>query len=613
MPAQLLRFIGVGGLATLTHVLVASLAYRYASVPDMWANFAGFCVAVLVSYTGHSRVTFATEPTQKGQFPRFVFVASMGLVASSTIVGVVSTWGGGSFYLAMALVVVLVPIATFLALRFWVFSDRAATALPPWPVVIIALIFSTVFMGLYWNWPVNHDTAWYLVATRKMLDGARLYVDIVEVNPPLNFYLTVPALWLADALHISDTNGQYLAVALLYLVSMVWSGAVLRRVTDLSPVRYYAFFIFMAIIYILGAGSEIAQREHLLVLFLSPWLIGNLSADKRTPSLASSVFAAIGICIKPFFLLFPLTFLARDIWRNRSIAPIIYPRYLAMLFVGVFYVAFVMTRHPEYLGDIAPMAVDVYGAFKKPMSEVLLDQLVPMTLGLLAMSVLLFQPNANANLFALAAFAGLISYFAQSTAFHYHLIPFLCYALLAAVMALLTSRINLVRTLPSYVFGGLLIFGLIQFGKHRNEMTDVVVSVAKKHGPITSLMAGSTLLDPGAPAALRLGVDWVSRYPHNWLYPGAISKLAQTDCNLHPMLCEKLTGFADRNRDGNLEDIVRHKPDLIVAMRDVGRLETASITWMTFMEADPRFVDVMKNYTLVHRTREMDFYLRNAE
>ena len=39
-----------------------------------------------------------------------------------------------------------------------------------------------------WGQTINHDTAWYLYATRAWLDGAQLYVDIVEVNPPLSFY-----------------------------------------------------------------------------------------------------------------------------------------------------------------------------------------------------------------------------------------------------------------------------------------------------------------------------------------------------------------------------------------------------------------------------------------
>ena len=43
----------------------------------------------------------------------------------------------------------------------------------------------------------NHDVAWYLVATDRFLDGARLYRDIIEVNPPLVFYLTVPPVAVA--------------------------------------------------------------------------------------------------------------------------------------------------------------------------------------------------------------------------------------------------------------------------------------------------------------------------------------------------------------------------------------------------------------------------------
>ena len=44
---------------------------------------------------------------------------------------------------------------------------------------------------------LNHDSAWYLDATSRWLNGAALYRDIIEVNPPLAFFLTAPALWLS--------------------------------------------------------------------------------------------------------------------------------------------------------------------------------------------------------------------------------------------------------------------------------------------------------------------------------------------------------------------------------------------------------------------------------
>ena len=611
MLAQLFRFIGVGGLATVMHVLLATIAHKLLSTPELWSNFIGFCGSVLVSYSGHSSFTFATEANHKEHFPKFLFVSLTGLAASSSIVWVVSTLAGGSFYLAMGLVALIVPLATFLALRFWVFSHGDKPLLPSWPMVVIATGAVILFMGIFWNWPVNHDTAWYLVATRKMLEGAKLYVDIIEVNPPLTFYLTIPAIWIADFLSISDSNGQYIFFALLYFTSLLWSGAILRSTTDLSPLRRNLFFFAMAVVYLLGAADQTAQREHLLVIFLSPWLIWNLSPSAKSPSLTSSAFAAIGICIKPFFLVFPLTFLLRDMWRTRSLAPVLFTRYLVMLAIGVCYLTFVVMWHPEYLNEIVPIAKLVYGAYKNTVILALSGSIQPLLLGLAIMLPLVWNRSDVGTTFALAAMAGLAIFVVQSTGFSYQLIPFITYSLLVGAWLLVNSAPATLGTVLSGLASALLLMGLYEMGKYKSTSTDEVIRVAQKVGPITSIMTGSFQLDPGAPVALRLGVDWVSRYPANWLYPGAVHQLEATDCNTQIDLCAQLQAIADRNRNDNLEDIIRYMPDLIVSDRAVMGHSDNPFTWMTFMKGDPRFVELMKNYTLVHKTERMDYYLLN--
>ena len=44
---------------------------------------------------------------------------------------------------------------------------------------------------------VNHDAAWYLYVVRHWLDGATLYRDVVDTNPPLIIWLSTPAVWIA--------------------------------------------------------------------------------------------------------------------------------------------------------------------------------------------------------------------------------------------------------------------------------------------------------------------------------------------------------------------------------------------------------------------------------
>ena len=46
--------------------------------------------------------------------------------------------------------------------------------------------------------PPHPDLAFYLYAARRMLGGAVLYRDVVEINPPLIIWLNIPAVLIAE-------------------------------------------------------------------------------------------------------------------------------------------------------------------------------------------------------------------------------------------------------------------------------------------------------------------------------------------------------------------------------------------------------------------------------
>ena len=45
----------------------------------------------------------------------------------------------------------------------------------------------------------NHDVGWVLYVAEQMLDGDRIYIDIVEENPPLIFWISQPSVLLGQA------------------------------------------------------------------------------------------------------------------------------------------------------------------------------------------------------------------------------------------------------------------------------------------------------------------------------------------------------------------------------------------------------------------------------
>ena len=46
----------------------------------------------------------------------------------------------------------------------------------------------------------NTDVSWLITLSEKVLDGQRLYVDLIEVNPPASVFLYLPLVALARVL-----------------------------------------------------------------------------------------------------------------------------------------------------------------------------------------------------------------------------------------------------------------------------------------------------------------------------------------------------------------------------------------------------------------------------
>mgnify|MGYP001412612341 CR=1 FL=1 len=65
--------------------------------------------------------------------------------------------------------------------------------------------------------PLPSDVSYFIAADGRILNGAVPYADIMETNPPLAFWITLPAVWLARVLglppHIAYVGYVCLAIA----------------------------------------------------------------------------------------------------------------------------------------------------------------------------------------------------------------------------------------------------------------------------------------------------------------------------------------------------------------------------------------------------------------
>jgi putative flippase GtrA len=124
MMGALLRFGVSGGLATATHVSVFVLLVEWLGLRPLLAAGPAFVLAMLVSYGMNYHWTFSVSGPHRIMLPRYVVVALIGLGLNLGITYAVVDIAGDWYGYALLLVVMIVPLVTFLLSKFWVFLEQ---------------------------------------------------------------------------------------------------------------------------------------------------------------------------------------------------------------------------------------------------------------------------------------------------------------------------------------------------------------------------------------------------------------------------------------------------------------------------------------------------------
>lgn len=117
--ATLVRFGGIGMIATLVHIAVAGVVlWCWPPLSPFVANLIAFLVAFQVSLWGHRRFTFR----QQGKWHRFLLVAAAGFALNNVILAALITAGSIAGFGAIVISTFAVPLLMYIAARFWAFT-----------------------------------------------------------------------------------------------------------------------------------------------------------------------------------------------------------------------------------------------------------------------------------------------------------------------------------------------------------------------------------------------------------------------------------------------------------------------------------------------------------
>jgi hypothetical protein len=285
---------------------------------------------------------------------------------------------------------------------------------------------------------VDADVAWQLWIGRQLNHGARLYRDIIEVNPPLWFWMAAPVDQLSTLMHLRSDHVLMVLVGCAAALSLVATDRLIRFI---EPLRRTMLLAYATLILVAMPWVDFGQREHIALIGAIPYaaLLAARRGGRRVPvglAIAVGAAAALGFALKHYFLVVPvlleLWFFAGQPKKWRPFRP----ETLAILFVGLVYAAALLLAARDYFTTVLPMLLLAYGATGAKhvvdlFQPAVLTALVSIGLLLSNRRFLRSETLTFAAALTVAAVGFTISYFLQAKGWSYHSVPMLGCAALA--------------------------------------------------------------------------------------------------------------------------------------------------------------------------------------
>jgi hypothetical protein len=457
---------------------------------------------------------------------------------------------------------------------------------------------------LYPRFSLNHDTSWFLAGTRMFLEGEQLYIGVVDLNPPLVYYLTVPAIWLSNLTWLTDTAAFVAYTIALAVASAIGLAQILRRSLLGSASRDVLFFGSLLGLFVLPY-ADFGQREHLMLILAMPYLFllalgddaGNVPVVHRT---AIGIVATLGLALKPHFLLAPALMLLVGPIRLLP-RRILDPANLGLAAGLLGYLGLIASFHGQYLTEIVPLARRVYGAYGAGSVQIVLRFELA---GLLMLGLLYRWGKRSSDPISLrlllAALGFYLGYLLQFKGWSYHIIPCSFFLVLGSLRLLHQgSSLRNPGLVPALLAVLVLLSSLgsqIGRGPYVPRTTKPFAKFVDRPGQPILVLSGNVI--GGFPFVNEVQGRWASRYPAQWPLPGAFVARSKIDCRKHAAACGGYDEILAKTRKADIEDLLRFAPELVFIddHKHKGYFEGLQFDYLEFLSADPRFPAIWSRY-----------------
>lgn len=486
----------------------------------------------------------------------------------------------------------------------------------------LALLVVVLVAAVAWQtrWGVVADTSWIITMCERMLAGDRLYIDLIETNPPFTPWMLMPAVMLAHQFGLSPEIAVHVYSYAICLAGLGLAALIARRARFAeNPALFSMLPLFLALL-VIFPGNAFTQREQLGVALFLPLLV--LTAwraapiEGREPSLQMAVLAGLSgsvlVLVKPYYALVVLVPALYAAWCRRSIRTLFAVEYWVIGLVCVAYVVAVEHFYPEFLRVIYPLLADTY--MRVGHMQVLLMTYGPIYLIALVMLRLL-RPGLPLSplvaVFTLASLAATAPLIYQAKGWPYHAYP--AFSLILAALLLRMAQIApaahsspgvamepVRKVLLATVIGA----AALPFMGTMKPNAGLVAKIKAAAPQPTITLVGSDIA-AGHPLARLVGGRWISSYCSDWLGDLALY-LSKVEAQKGNQAAANHYGqIAERYINDKLAELEAKQPTVIIVQK-------TDKDWNAELSRRQDYVNFMRNYQQIAEDEGVQVLLRRA-
>lgn len=644
MKSLALKSIGAGSAArfALTGLYNTAVGYSvillglWLGLGDFRANFLGYAVGLAFSYFVNRGWSFRVQSKRS---VREVF-SFLGAFAVSYLVNILVLMVGREMGLSQSPILHLgamtaYTITFYLLSRFVVFSanDRPGKeirddafrnaivgSLSEHRVAIVSIGFGFGLLTMFMDIPMTHDVSWQFWLARQMNGGTPLYGHLMEINPPLWFWMAAGIDSVAMLCNVGPLN----LYIFLIILCAVFAAIVFVHLADFADGNTsLAVSLLVLGLLLVAPIYDFGQREQLTAIGIIPYIALIARRQRQQPvswylAVSVGVFAAAGIAMKHYFIVVPI---ALELWLlleiRRNWRPIRWETATLGL-CAVLYGAAILIYTPEFFTNIVPLVTAAYHGYERSFLLQIMRSEVLIWIGCLTwISYSRFrQPGAQPvpllRALVIAALGFILAYFAQQKGWQYHAIPATVCMSLAMVVQIVHAPVAqkkdflqkfALQPLPTALAISYILVGLTH-GTYENQRVGVEKYYSRwSRGDAVMIVTGDPRLV--FPHVEKQHVQWTSRHFAHWM----ISAIAKAE-NAGQSNAE-LEEVGRQIRHQIVEDISCHSPKYIyVNVRQLPYGISPNQFRMTdFFKRDEQLKAILKNhYVLTDSDRNFDIF-----